>query len=415
QQQQQQQQDGDYVATQDPNYMLHSDETMTLVVKSSDVLPVGGCIGRDHHAFERRLRIKEMDVSRFHASIYLGEAGDVGDTATADAATGDQSRHSRSRKRRKDSRERRSGRDSSSSSSSDDSDSSSRSSSSHRKSRSGDTDLALEEGEILAQGQQPPLQQHQDAPQAPQRRPFCVVDAGSTHGTFLNDRRLSKAKVASKPSKLEHGDRLRVGSTVMVVHQHTRWSCDECKVSGGNVIISTESQASNGDGSGGRGKPQAFTKALKEAARLSELNRLKRMYMGRHGATASAAAASTSKASATRVRAEGLGATETPPDGSEQPSIESVYQDRAAIRRAMHSASESRRLSLSRQAPEAVRAVSVPEPGATATVGADMLRKMGWTEGKGLGADGLGRRDPVAAQVKANRHGLGFGGASHGT
>ena len=40
-------------------------------------------------------------------------------------------------------------------------------------------------------------------------------------------------------------------------------------------------------------------------------------------------------------------------------------------------------------------------------VGFNMLRKMGWSEGNGLGAEGEGRVDPVDVQKRRGRLGIG--------
>ncbi|KAL2915599.1 hypothetical protein HK105_204784 [Polyrhizophydium stewartii] len=180
--------DTSYVATRHPRYMLHvpsgwlwdtwtasfvdseslellepqaaggaplTNETMKLVVEASSVLAPGSVVlvdasglsvGRDSHPFERRLRLPELAVSRFHASLFV-QTSDPSDGPSAE-------------------------------------------------------------------------------PGLPQRT-FCVADPGSTHGTFLNDERLSDPKVASKPKPLAHGDRLRIGSTVLKAHIHKRWSCSE--------------------------------------------------------------------------------------------------------------------------------------------------------------------------------------------
>ncbi|VUZ57477.1 unnamed protein product [Hymenolepis diminuta] len=44
--------------------------------------------------------------------------------------------------------------------------------------------------------------------------------------------------------------------------------------------------------------------------------------------------------------------------------------------------------------------------------GWDLMRKLGWTDGKGLGAQGQGRLEPISAKVPKNRQGLGADAAS---
>ncbi|KAH6561983.1 hypothetical protein BASA60_011289 [Batrachochytrium salamandrivorans] len=182
-----------------------TDETMRLVVKASDIVPVGSVvlvdaaglsIGRDSNPFEKRLRLKEIAVSRCHATIYL----DTSITANTD----------------------------------------------------GDKTI-------------------------PQDMPFCVVDTGSVHGTFVNDQRLSPSKEASAPMVLKHNDCLRLGSTVLVIHQHPRWSCSECVATALNTLeINPIQPATSLNAEKASERPQAFSKELKEKARIQELKRLKR-------------------------------------------------------------------------------------------------------------------------------------------
>lgn len=51
--------------------------------------------------------------------------------------------------------------------------------------------------------------------QAQQGEEFWLVDFGSRNGTFLNDKRIAQ------PTRLQHGDRLRIGSARFVFHHST--------------------------------------------------------------------------------------------------------------------------------------------------------------------------------------------------
>merc|ERR1719412_1609372 len=55
---------------------------------------------------------------------------------------------------------------------------------------------------------------------------YYLVDKGSTNGTFLNDKCLSK----NKPSEIGHGSVIRIGYTIMKCHVHPgRETCFECE------------------------------------------------------------------------------------------------------------------------------------------------------------------------------------------
>ncbi len=108
----------------------------------------------------------------------------------------------------------------------------------------------------------------------------------------------------------------------------------------------------------------------------------------------------------------------TPTEGPTEPGP--IYRDRAAERRTVFNQP-------SIPLPEAPRAGTKrkfaegpppppprPEPGLEPgkdekNVGNQLLKKMGWTEGSGLGAEGGGRVDPVQALLFADRAGIGAG------
>ncbi|KAI8896599.1 hypothetical protein BC833DRAFT_596860 [Globomyces pollinis-pini] len=63
---------------------------------------------------------------------------------------------------------------------------------------------------------------------------FYIIDLGSTHGTFLNRRRLSEAKCVSERFLLKDGDRLEIGTSAFVVHFHE--TCLQCNPKFNEVI-----------------------------------------------------------------------------------------------------------------------------------------------------------------------------------
>ncbi|KAJ3176223.1 Angiogenic factor with G patch and FHA domains 1 [Geranomyces variabilis] len=183
---------------------------------------------------------------------------------------------------------------------------------------------------------------------------FFVADAGSTYGTFVNETRLSKPKTSSQPHRINHGDVLTIGSTKLAVHIHPEWPCDGCRVSSTSTIINTEPRGmpdpastansakiaagpAAGDKKGGKGKT-----AL-EAERMQELRRLRREALG--GPTPGGAG-TTGMIGGRGGENENEGGGDQEAHTQERPkwgkrqkrgaALAAGYVDRAAMRRQMH-------------------------------------------------------------------------------
>ncbi|KAJ3143506.1 nudix hydrolase-like protein [Geranomyces variabilis] len=183
---------------------------------------------------------------------------------------------------------------------------------------------------------------------------FFVADAGSTYGTFVNETRLSKPKTSSQPHRINHGDVLTIGSTKLAAHIHPEWPCDGCRVSSSSTIINTEprgkpdpastANSANiaagpaiGDKKGGKGKT-----AL-EAERLQELRRLRREALG---GPAPGGAATTGMSGSRGGENENESGGDHDAHMQERPkwgkrqkrgaALAAGYVDRAAMRRQMH-------------------------------------------------------------------------------
>ena len=98
------------------------------------------------------------------------------------------------------------------------------------------------------------------------RTKFFIVDCASTHGTFVNGRRLSEAKKASIPRELRHNDIIQIGSTFMQVHYHS--SCQQCELKS-SLILKIPSRIE---------KPIRISKRTLEQMRIDELRRIKAVY-----------------------------------------------------------------------------------------------------------------------------------------
>jgi pSer/pThr/pTyr-binding forkhead associated (FHA) protein len=101
-------------------------------------------------------------------------------------------------------------------------------------------------------------------------REFLIIDVGSTHGTFLNGIRMSESKLASDPVSLCHQDIIKIGSTTFQVHMHLQGYCEDCDVKthtlipiGNSYIIPIQNQG------------RISKKKKLENERVQEMNRLK--------------------------------------------------------------------------------------------------------------------------------------------
>jgi pSer/pThr/pTyr-binding forkhead associated (FHA) protein len=214
---------------------------------------------------------------------------------------------------------------------------------------------------------------------------FFIVDNGSTHGTEVNGERLSEAKSSSLPWLLKHLDLVKIGSTVLEVHQHQQWSCEKCMVRDNNVLeLSAPREKAPPD------KPRS-----NQPVRLShkeELAYLKRKALG----------ASKSKNDEESASAQYNDALTT--------KMTNDYVDRAAMRRKKYGninemdVFEFRGLNSTEVSTHQLQQV---EHHPVAGVGESLLKKLGWKAGTGLGRGQSGICEPVKAIGTDGRKGLG--------
>jgi pSer/pThr/pTyr-binding forkhead associated (FHA) protein len=241
---------------------------------------------------------------------------------------------------------------------------------------------------------------------------FQIIDCGSTHGTFLNGKRLSAAKTASHPFPLNHLDQLQLGSTVFEIHAHEEGRiCGSCQVTDDNEIEVLDDKNQETDGAKAPGADAANgsnknspklvgdIKLLREQERIDEMNRLRKKWAGPDRKA-------TGKRTGGGGYHDGYGSSTSSP--SSDYGASSGYIDRAAKRRQFNpDNSQPIRSGMPdySSTPEAVSGFHVPV--AKTNKGHAMLSKMGWKTGTGLGAARQGVIEPVQLLVADKKAGLG--------
>ncbi|XP_076835947.1 angiogenic factor with G patch and FHA domains 1 [Brachyhypopomus gauderio] len=195
---------------------------------------------------------------------------------------------------------------------------------------------------------------------------YMLVDQGSQNGTVINGNRILQPKVRCDPWPLSHGDEVKLGETVLSFHIHSgNDTCDGCEPGQVRAHLSRNRRE---DTAG------CVSKEDKEAQRQRELKQMKLKY--------------------------GLKSSE--------------YEDSCVLRSSKYrDRAESRRQTVGSEgtfhrdeAPASVH-VEINEE----NKGRQMLEKMGWKSGEGLGRDGAGITEPIGLQVRPVQAGLGSAAA----
>ncbi|PFH53069.1 hypothetical protein AMATHDRAFT_55439 [Amanita thiersii Skay4041] len=262
-----------------------------------------------------------------------------------------------------------------------------------------------------------------------QRQEWSVVDMGSKHGTFLKSVvpefhpvddvgvRLSAPRVASMPKKLQHLDRLTLGSTTFLVHMHAKQiPCEDCSPVEDDEIPLFHSQkmfqtsaVKRSRDSAGLDEPSYALKLEKDPKK--SLTMLKHSLLSRHN------------------EQDSLSRSQSPTENAAQ------YVDRSARRRALFPSSHVdspgvlpvpslvtppiSRLASPATTPDtpgpSFEPVSKPAtPLPSSNIGHRLLMKQGWTPGTALGmsaadmdGDRIGLVEPLQISPLAHRAGLG--------
>ncbi|KAI9233191.1 MAG: hypothetical protein BYD32DRAFT_426577 [Podila humilis] len=227
---------------------------------------------------------------------------------------------------------------------------------------------------------------------------FQIIDCGSTHGTLLNGQRLSTAKTASQPFALKHMDQLQLGSTMFEIHAHEGRICASCQVKDDNEITVLDDKERERD-SAEAPKNKGFIGDLKlnmELERVEEMNRLRKKWAG------------PSNNSNNKRSGKNLVCQDGSLSGGSSPNSDNQrdYVDRAAKRR-LHNPDHSRPVPTSGYPTVDEPVTGFHIPVAATNKGHAMLSKMGWKAGTGLGATRQGVVEPVQLVVADNKAGVG--------
>ncbi|XP_051533154.1 angiogenic factor with G patch and FHA domains 1-like isoform X3 [Myxocyprinus asiaticus] len=198
---------------------------------------------------------------------------------------------------------------------------------------------------------------------------YMLIDQGSQNGTVINGNRILQPKVRCDPCPLTHGDEVKMGETVLSFHIHTGTdTCDGCEP--GQVIahLNRHKREENS----GIQIGSVLSKEDKEIQRQKELKMMKVKYGLKNS------------------------------DYEEQKTLKnSKYKDRAENRR--HTVGSEGTFQRD-DAPASVHVEIGDE-----NKGRQMLEKMGWKRGEGLGKDGAGMKDPIQLELRKAQSGLGSG------
>ncbi|XP_050431826.1 angiogenic factor with G patch and FHA domains 1 [Adelges cooleyi] len=183
---------------------------------------------------------------------------------------------------------------------------------------------------------------------------YVIKDKGSTNGTYLDGKKITKSSSSGEPKHLIHGSELLVGDTKLLCHIHDGMeTCNLCEP-GIQATAATEEVVKN--------------EIPQKRKHDEELKSLKEKY--------------------------GLLGCEPP-----EAVLPKGYKDRA----------EKRRKTVgSQNAHEKTEVACLSQPIPTKNKGFKLLENMGWTPGKSLGANNCGIKEPIGLDVRDDKMGLGF-------
>lgn len=204
-----------------------------------------------------------------------------------------------------------------------------------------------------------------------QEKLFYMIDNGSQHGTFVNEKRLSEPKQASLPYELRHNDTVKIGSTILKVHLHDMgWPCQACLAN--EFIPLTHEKKKQQEQ-----KNQSMGVEDLEKSRIEWIKNAKKVYTED---------------------------TTTGKEGREE------YVDRAKIRRKNTKPEKFVREQQEEYTQQQEEEITIPTTYNTPVqgIGNKMLQKLGWQEGTSLGKRNDGILEPINPAANTSKLGLGI-------
>ncbi|XP_073536263.1 angiogenic factor with G patch and FHA domains 1 isoform X2 [Phyllobates terribilis] len=198
---------------------------------------------------------------------------------------------------------------------------------------------------------------------------YVLVDQGSQNGTIINGNPILQPKVICEPVMIHHGDEVKFGETVLSFHVHPgSETCDGCEPGQvrAHLRLNQKEEYSAGP---------VLSKAEKEKLRRKGLKQIRDKY--------------------------GLQTVEYEDN---KVLKNSKYKDRAGRRRKVVGSEGTFQRD---DAPASVH-VEIND----SNKGRQMLEKMGWKKGEGLGKSGDGMKNPIHLQLHKKQAGLGAHNAS---
>ncbi|XP_077143355.1 angiogenic factor with G patch and FHA domains 1 isoform X2 [Ranitomeya variabilis] len=198
---------------------------------------------------------------------------------------------------------------------------------------------------------------------------YVLVDQGSQNGTIINGNQILQPKIICEPVMIHHGDEVKFGETVLSFHVHPgSETCDGCEPGQvrAHLRLNQKEEYSAGP---------ILSKEEKEKLRRKGLKQIRDKY--------------------------GLQTVEYEDN---KVLKNSKYKDRAGRRRKVVGSEGTFQRD---DAPASVH-VEIND----SNKGRQMLEKMGWKKGEGLGKSGDGMKDPIHLQLHKKQAGLGAHNAS---